>query len=254
MKVLLLAGGFGTRMSEYTESIPKPMVSIGGQPILIHIMNTYAKYGHKDFYIATGYKSQIVKDYFLNFRNLNSNFTINLGNGQLDFHEVEDLDWNITIVDTGKETMTGGRIKRMRKYLSEDNFLMTYGDGVADIDINKLIDFHSEHKKMCTVTAVHPNARFGELEINENMVTSFKEKPQISKGWINGGYFVMSPKIFDFIEGDKTVLEREPLEKLSELKELMAFHHDNYWQCIDTKRDRDVLENLWNSNKAPWKI
>ena len=254
MKVLLLAGGFGTRMSEYTESIPKPMVSIGGQPILLHIMNTYAKYGHKDFYIATGYKSQIVKDYFLNFRNLNSNFTINLGNGQLDFHEVKDLDWNITIVDTGKETMTGGRIKRMKKYFSEDNFLMTYGDGVSDININKLIDFHSEHKKMCTVTAVHPNARFGELEINENMVTSFKEKPQTSKGWINGGYFVMSPKIFDFIEGDKTVLEREPLEKLSEIKELMAYHHDDYWQCIDTKRDRDVLENLWNSNKAPWKI
>lgn len=252
MKVLILAGGFGTRMSEYTDLIPKPMVTIGGYPILWHIMNIYSRYGFKDFYIATGYKSEIIKDYFLNFRNLNSDFQINLADGSIHYHETKNINWNVTIVDTGSSTMTGGRIKRMKQYMGNETFLMTYGDGVADIDIKSLINFHQDHHKICTVSAVHPNARFGELEIENNLVTSFKEKPQTKKGWINGGFFVMNPEIFNYILDDDTILEKQPLEKLSSERELMAFHHEGYWQCIDTKRDRDVLEELWKSGHSFW--
>jgi glucose-1-phosphate cytidylyltransferase len=254
MKVLLLAGGFGTRLSEYTESIPKPMVPIGGRPILWHLMNTYAHFGHKDFYVALGYKSEIIKDYFLNYQSLNSDFTVELATGSVTPHNVEDTDWQVTLVNTGLDSMTGGRVKRMQKFIGNEAFMLTYGDGLADIDINRLLDFHRSHGKMVTVSAVHPGARFGELEINKNKVTSFEEKPQTSQGWINGGFFIIEPKFFDFIENDKTILERSPLEKAAQMGQLMAYHHDGFWQCMDTKRDKDHLEELWSSGKAPWQM
>ena len=252
MKVVILAGGFGTRLSEYTDTIPKPMVTVGGRPIIWHIMNTYAKYGHADFYLALGYKAELVKEYFLNYRSLNSDFTVDLSNGSIISHQNENTDWKVTLVDTGLESMTGGRVKRIQSFIGNEPFLLTYGDGVADIDIDALIKFHKSHGKMVTVSAVHPGARFGELDMNKGKVTSFKEKPQTGQGWINGGYFVLEPEVFDLIEGDSTIFEREPLENAAKMGELMAYQHDGYWQCIDTKRDRDHLEELWQSGKAPW--
>jgi glucose-1-phosphate cytidylyltransferase len=254
MKVIILAGGFGTRLSEHTEVIPKPMVTIGGRPILWHIMKTYAHFGHKDFHLALGYKAEIIKEYFLNYRSLNSDFTVNLLSGEVEPIEVEDIDWKVTLVDTGFDSMTGGRVKRMKSFIGDETFMLTYGDGVSDINIDALLKFHKSHGKMVTVSAVHPGARFGELEIHKQQVISFKEKPQLTKGWINGGYFVCEPQFFDFIVGDQTILEHDPLEKVAAMGELMAYHHDGYWQCMDTKRDRDNLEELWESSKAPWKI
>lgn len=254
MKVIILAGGFGTRLSEHTEVIPKPMVTVGGRPILWHIMKTYAHFGHKDFHLALGYKAEVIKEYFLNYRSLNADFKVNLSSGEVEPLEVEDIDWRVTLVDTGPESMTGGRVKRMQSYIGNETFMLTYGDGVADIDIDALLKFHKSHGKMVTVSAVHPGARFGELEIQKKQVISFKEKPQLTKGWINGGYFICEPEFFDFIIGDQTILEHDPLEKVAAIGELMAYHHDGYWQCMDTKRDRDNLEELWKSNKAPWKI
>ena len=253
MKVVILAGGFGTRLSEYTESIPKPMVSIGGKPILWHIMNTYARFGHKDFYIALGYKAEVIKEYFLNYRTLNSDFTVNLSNGNLVAHQQDLVDWQVTLVDTGLDSMTGGRVKRLKDFIGDEPFLLTYGDGVADIDIDALVRFHRSHGKMATVSAVHPGARFGELDIQNHVVTSFKEKPQTSQGWINGGYFVLEPAFFDLIKGDDTILEKEPLEQIAQMGELMSYQHEGFWQCMDTKRDRDALEELWQSDQAPWK-
>jgi len=253
MKVVILAGGFGTRLSEYTESIPKPMVSIGGKPILWHIMNTYARFGHKDFYIALGYKAELIKEYFLNYRTLNSDFTVDLSNGNLVAHQQDLVDWQVTLVDTGLDSMTGGRVKRLKDFIGDEPFLLTYGDGVADIDIDALVRFHRSHGKMATVSAVHPGARFGELEIQNHVVTSFKEKPQTSQGWINGGYFVLEPAFFDLIKGDDTILEKEPLEQIAQMGELMSYQHEGFWQCMDTKRDRDALEELWQSDQAPWK-
>lgn len=254
MKVIILAGGFGTRLSEHTEVIPKPMVTIGGRPILWHIMNTYASFGHKDFFLALGYKAEVIKEYFLNYRSLNSDFTVNLQNGDIKPHVLEDIDWQVTMINTGMNSMTGGRLKRMKQYVDNETFMLTYGDGVSNINIDDLLQFHKSHGKMVTVSAVHPNARFGELEINDNKVLTFQEKPQTNKGWINGGYFVVEPEFFDLIEGDNSMLEREPLEKAAALGELMAFHHDGFWQCMDTKRDRDYLEDLWNGERAPWKL
>ena len=254
MKVIILAGGFGTRLSEYTESIPKPMVTIGGKPILWHIMSAYAKFEHKDFYVASGYKAEVIKEYFLNYRTLNSDFTVDLSNGGIVVHQQDTVDWKVTMVDTGLNSMTGGRVKRMQDLIGNEPCLLTYGDGVADIDINSLIKFHKDHGKMVTVSAVHPGARFGELDIDNNIVTSFQEKPQVTKGWINGGYFVINPDFFNLISGDDTVLEKEPLEMAAKMGELMAFHHDGFWQCMDTKRDRDLLENLWKTGKPPWAI
>ena len=253
MKVVILAGGFGTRLSEYTESIPKPMVAVGGKPILWHIMNTYATFGHKDFYIALGYKAEIIKEYFLHYRTLNSDFTVDLSSGDIVAHQQNAVDWRVTLVDTGLNSMTGGRVKRMQDFIGDEPFLLTYGDGVADIDIDALIKFHKDHGKMITVSAVHPGARFGELDINNNVVTSFKEKPQVTQGWINGGYFVIEPEFFNLIEGDGTILEKSPLEKAAQMGELMSYQHDGFWQCMDTKRDRDSLEELWQTNNAPWK-
>jgi glucose-1-phosphate cytidylyltransferase len=252
MKVIILSGGFGTRLSEYTESIPKPMVTIGGRPILWHIMQTYAKYGYTDFYLALGYKAQIVKEYFLNYHNLNSDFTVDISTGKIDTHHIQKVNWKVTLVDTGLNSMTGGRVKKMQPFIGNEAFLLTYGDGVANLDVKALIDFHKSHGKMVTVSAVHPAARFGELGLEGSRVASFSEKPQTTKGWINGGYFVIEPEFFDLIEGDETILEKGPLEKAASLGELMAYKHEGFWQCMDTKRDRDLLESLWESNANMW--
>lgn len=252
MKVIILAGGLGTRLSEYTESIPKPMVTIGGKPILWHIMERFAKFNHKDFYLALGYKAQIIKEYFLNYRALNSDFTVNLSNGDVIPHQVEEVDWKVALMDTGLSSMTGGRVKRLKEHIGNETCFLTYGDGVANVDIDKLLAFHREHGKLVTVSAVHPGARFGELEMDGHKVTSFKEKPQAGQGWINGGFFVIEPGFFDYIEGDSTILEKEPLERAAENNELRAYLHDSFWHCMDTKRDRDMLEDLWSSGNPPW--
>ena len=252
MKVIILAGGFGTRLSELTNSIPKPMVPIGGKPILWHVMEGYAKFGHKDFYVALGYKAEMIKDYFLNYRALNSDFTIELDTGNIVPHQLDSVDWKVTLVETGDETLTGGRVKRMQPFIGNETCLLTYGDGVSNIDIDSLLEFHKSHGKMVTLSAVRPSARFGELEIDETRVSSFTEKPQLHNGWINGGFFVLEPEFFEFIKNDKTMLEREPLEKAVKMGELMAYHHHGFWQCMDTKRDQELLESLWLKG-APWK-
>lgn len=251
MKIVILAGGFGTRLSEFTDVIPKPMVTIGGIPIIQHIMNYYSQFGHKDFYIALGYKSEKIKEYFLNYPTLNSDFTINMYDGKITTINKASLDWKVTLVDTGKDTMTGGRLKRMQKHIGEETFMMTYGDGLTNININELVEFHKNNNKIATISAVHPTARFGELVLNDNSVEKFTEKSQLNAGWINGGFFIFEPKIFDLINNDQTMLEREPLESLAQKKQLMAFKHDGFWHCMDTKRDKDLLENIWVEG-APW--
>ena len=253
MKVILLAGGLGTRLSKYTETLPKPMVQIGGKPILWHIMKTYEHFGHKDFYVALGYKAEVIKEYFLHYRTLNADFTVDLGTGGVNSHQLDEVDWKVTLVNTGQDSMTGGRVKRMKPFIGNETCLLNYGDGVSNVDLDQLITFHKSHGKMVTVTAVHPGARFGELEMKGEQVTSFQEKPQTRQGWINGGYFVIEPKFFELIEGDQTILEREPLEHTAQMGELMAYQHEGFWQCMDTKRDRDNLEVFWRSGEAPWK-
>jgi glucose-1-phosphate cytidylyltransferase len=251
MKVVLLAGGLGSRLSEVTQAIPKPMITIGDKPILWHVMNTYAKHGHTDFYVALGYKAEIVKDYFLNYRAMNSDFTVNLTTGEVNSHQIEKIDWSVTLVNTGKDSMTGGRLKRMKQFIGDETFLFSYGDGVSDVNIDELVAFHKKHGKMLTMTAVRPTARFGELDLDGDTVRHFEEKPQMHEGWINGGFFVIEPEFFDLIYGDSTMLEREPLERAAKSGELMAYRHEGFWQCMDTKRDHDMLEALW-SKGAPW--
>ena len=252
MKVLILAGGFGSRLSEYTDIIPKPMVQIGGMPIIWHIMKRYAKFGFNDFLIALGYKSQVIKEFFLNYSQVNSDFKINLKSREVNLLNNRKVDWNVTLIDTGQKSMTGGRIKRLQKFIHDKPFMLTYGDGVADIDIQKLYEFHKDKKKIATVTAVHPAARFGQLNIEGNFVKSFIEKPQLDSGCINGGFFVFQPEIFNYLKDDLTILERDPLENIAKIGELSAFKHEGFWQCMDTKRDKDRLEELWKSGKAPW--
>ena len=253
MKVVLLAGGFGTRLSEYTDVIPKPMVQIGGLPILVHIMKHFSKYGHKDFIIALGYKSEVIKDFFINYKTLNSDFSIDFKTGELKIHNSCDDDWKVTLIDTGSASMTGGRLKRLEKYLENETFFLTYGDGLSNVNLDELLKKHKKHGKIATVTAVHPNARFGEMNICEDIVTEFKEKPQTQMGWINGGFFVMNPGIFNYIEGDQTVLEKEPLENLSKENELVSFKHEGFWQCMDSRRDKDYLEDLYINGNCLWK-
>ena len=227
MKVVLLAGGFGTRLSEYTKTMPKPMIKIRGEPMLLHIMKLYAKYGFKDFYVALGYKGKIIKKFF------NKKF----------------YDWNINLIETGKNTMTGGRLKRLKKYLGKDTFMMTYGDGLSNLNLNKLLKFHKKNKRLVTLTAVRPPARFGALRIRGQNVSYFKEKSKVDEGWINGGFFVMEPEFFKFIKNDNTYLEREPLERVTKKKLLGAFKHEGFWQCMDTKRDKDKLEKILKNKK-----
>lgn len=252
MKVVILAGGFGSRLSEYTESIPKPMVTIGGIPILIHIMNHYSQYGFKEFIIALGYKSEYVKNFFLNFNKINNDFTLDFINDEIILHNKIKNDWKVTLVNSGLNSMTGGRLKRVRKFIGNNNFFMTYGDGVSNVNIKSLFNFHKKNKKMVTVTAVRPIARFGELNIEKSIVTEFNEKPLSNNGWINGGYFVMEPSIFDYIRNDKVVLEGEPLTKIAKNNQLAAYKHHDFWQCMDTKRDRDYLESLWKKKNNFW--
>tara|TARA_B100000963_G_C22556002_1_gene639042 strand:- start:11 stop:775 length:765 start_codon:yes stop_codon:yes gene_type:complete len=252
MKVIILAGGFGTRLSEYTELVPKPMVEIGGIPIIWHIMQRYSSFGHKDFYIALGYKSDVVKKYFLNYCNSNSDLSIDFKNRKISYLNDNDQDWKTTLIDTGNKTLTGGRLKRLEKYIDDDTFMFTYGDGLSNVNLDKLLDFHYSHGKIATITAVHPTARFGELILENEKVLSFKEKPQMNNGWINGGFFIFNKSIFSFLENDECVLEGSPLEELAQKEELMAFKHEGFWQCMDTKRDLDYLNKLWYSNRILW--
>ena len=252
MKTIILAGGFGTRFSEETEKIPKPMIKIYDKPILLHIMNIYAKYGYRNFGIALGYKSDCIKNFFLNTNLNNLNLNISFNKHNCNEKTIKNSNWNVELIETGLNSMTGGRLKRMKSYISNDPFFLTYGDGVSDINLHKLLDFHKKHKKMVTVTAVRPVARFGELKIDDGLVKSFKEKPQTNQGWINGGFFVINPEFLEIIKGDKTILEREPLERVCGMGELMAYKHYGYWQCMDTKRDKDQLEELIQSKNALW--
>ncbi|MDA8907878.1 glucose-1-phosphate cytidylyltransferase, partial [Planktomarina temperata] len=230
MKVVILAGGFGTRLAEYTDITPKPMVAVGDRPIIWHIMRRYAQYGHKDFHLALGYKADVIKKYFLDNNKVSSDFTIDLKSGEQTYFSRDNVDWKVSLIDTGLNTLTGGRLKRLKSFIGNETFLLTYGDGLADIDIEKLLTFHKKHKKMVTVTAVRPSARFGELKIENEIVTSFVEKPQIETGWINGGYFVVEPEFLDLIDEDSSVLEREPLELATAMGELVAYKHYGFWQ------------------------
>lgn len=252
MKVVILAGGYGTRLAEFTDVIPKPMVPVGGKPILLHIMQTYASRGFNEFILALGYKADVIKQYFLNYASINSDFTVSMNDGSIEFHNSSSLDWKVTLVDTGLNTMTGGRVKRLKEHINGETFMLTYGDGVSDVDVGEVLKFHKKHGKMVTVTTVRPSARFGELDINEDTVNSFAEKPQTSKGWINGGYFVIESEFIDSIDGDETILEREPLEGAANKTQLMAYRHEGFWQCMDTVRDRDYLEKIWATGDAPW--
>jgi glucose-1-phosphate cytidylyltransferase len=253
VKVIILAGGFGTRLSEYTDNIPKPMVTVGDRPIIWHIMKTYACFEHNDFYLALGYKAESIKEYFLNYNNLNSDFTVDLTSGNVESHKSESVDWQVTLVNTGLETMTGGRIKRLKSFIGDETFMLTYGDGVANVDIDALLKFHKNHGKMVTLTAVRPPARFGDLEFDGDRISSFKEKSQLHEGWINGGFFVCEPEIFNLIDNDAQMFEREPLERAAKSGELMAYKHHEFWHCMDTKRDRDLLELMWKQGDTPWK-
>lgn len=255
MKTVILAGGLGTRLAEETQIKPKPMVEIGGKPMLWHLMNIYATYGFAEFIVALGYKGECIKDYFLNFYALNNDLTIDLCNGATVMHHKRQPGWRVHLVDTGLHTDTGGRIKRLREWIGDETFLLTYGDGVANINICELVDFHRSHGKLATVSAVRPPARFGGLRLNGGgQIVEFTEKPQTGEGWINGGFFVLEPGVLDFIEGDTTIWEREPLEALARGGELMAFYHEGFWQPMDTVREKMLLEKLWSSGEAPWRV
>jgi len=253
MKAVILCGGLGTRLSEETHLRPKPMVEIGGKPILWHIMKIFEKHNINDFHLALGYKSDFIKDYFVKYNSLNNDFSVNLQSGKIEVKNNVNENWDIDLTNTGLKTMTGGRLLRLKGSLkNEETFMLTYGDGVSNVDLTRLLKFHKSHGKIATVTAVRPPVRFGELIINDNKVEEFTEKPQAGKGWINGGFFVFNKEIFNYIEDDSIMLEREPLEKLSKMGELMAYKHDDFWQCMDTIREKEILEGLLNSNSAPW--
>lgn len=255
MKVVILAGGFGTRLSEHTDLIPKPMVEIGGMPILWHIMKIYSSYGFNDFVILLGYKGYVIKDYFTNYYLRQSDVTLDISKNHLQIHTNKSEPWKVTMLETGLSTMTGGRLLYAKKYLDGQPFFLTYGDGVSDININKLLDFHNSHKKLLTITAIQPEGKFGALEISNNSkVISFNEKPKGDGSWVNGGFFICEPGVFDYIEGDSTTFEAEPLMNLASRNEIYTYKHNGFWKCMDTLRDKNYLNELWNSNKAKWKI
>jgi glucose-1-phosphate cytidylyltransferase len=254
MKVALLAGGLGTRLAEETDRLPKPMVEIGGKPMLWHIMRLYAHYGYNDFLVACGYKGEIVKEYFHNFFVHNNDYIVNLLDGSRELLNSGSIDWRVGVIDTGQGTMTGGRLLRLKPWLDGDRFMVTYGDGLGDIDIHALVDFHKSHGRLATVTAVRPPSRFGALQIEDKAVIQFSEKPQTREGWINGGFFVFEPEIFNYLADENTVLERDPMEQLAADGQLCAYKHEGFWQPMDTLREKRLLESLWKSNTAPWKV
>jgi glucose-1-phosphate cytidylyltransferase len=254
MKVAILAGGHGTRLAEETEVKPKPMVEIGGKPILWHIMMIYAKQGFQNFLVALGYKGEVIKKYMVDYCAISSNLTVNMKYGKVKLHQGENLDWKVDLIDTGLHTQTGGRIKRLSSYVNNETFLLTWGDGVANINLSKLLKFHRSHGKLATLTAVRPPARYGHLEIKNDAIYEFSEKPQTGEGWINGAFFVLEPGVFDYIDGDDTQWEKEPLENLAKDGQLMAYKHTSFWQCMDTLREKYILQKYWDSGKAPWKI
>jgi glucose-1-phosphate cytidylyltransferase len=255
MKAVILAGGLGSRLSEETVARPKPMVEIGGKPILWHIMNIFSAYGVNEFVLALGYKAEFVKEYFLNFYAINNNISIDLATGKTTIHEGNQPRWKVHLVDTGLLTMTGGRLKRVRQWLGDDEtFMMTYGDGVADVDIRALLRFHESHGKVATVTTVRPPARFGGIVFDGARVSEFTEKPQTGEGWINGGFFVLNRKALEYVDGDDTIWERAPMEQLAKDGQLMAYRHEGFWQPMDTLREKKLLEDLWSEGRAPWKV
>ena len=254
MKVAILAGGLGTRLSEETTIKPKPMVEIGGKPILWHIMKIYAAYGYKEFVIALGYKGDMIKDYFLNYHYRSRSLTVNLQSGKVITHNGEGEDWTVHLLDTGHETSTGGRVKRVAQFIGNEPFMLTYGDGVSNVNLHKLVDFHHQQGKLVTLTAVRPPARFGQMVIENGQVLQFREKLQIGEGWINGGFFVLQPEITRYIQGDNTAWEFESMEHLAAEGQIAAFQHEEFWQCMDTQRDVHLLERLWGEGNAKWKI
>jgi glucose-1-phosphate cytidylyltransferase len=253
MKAVILAGGLGTRLSEETSLRPKPMVEIGGKPVLWHVMKIYSSYGINDFVICLGYKGYLIKEYFSNYFLHTSDVTVDLRSNSLDIHQTAAEPWKVTLVDTGQDTMTGGRLKRVARYVQDEDFCFTYGDGVGDIDINRLVSFHRESKVLATLTATQPPGRFGALGFNGDHVSTFQEKPEGDGGWINGGFFVLSPRVLDYIDGDSTVWEREPVQRLADEGNLTAYRHSGFWQPMDTLRDKNHLEDLWAKGNAPWK-
>ena len=254
MKTILLAGGFGTSISEESHLKPKPMIEIGEYPILWHIMKIYSAYGFNDFVVCLGYKACIIKEYFANYFLHASDVTYHLASNKMELHCSTAEPWQVTLVNTGLSTMTGGRVKRIQSYIKNDTFMLTYGDGVSDIDIRKLVKFHKAHGKIATITAVKPEGRFGVMDIYGNQIGAFREKNNSDTGWINAGFMVLSSSFFQYLEGDETILEKEPLERIASEGQLMAYKHNGFWQCMDTQRDKLHLEELWFQNRAPWKI
>lgn len=254
MKVVILAGGKGTRIAEETQSKPKPLIEIGGRPILWHIMKIYSHYGLKDFVICAGYKGHLIKEFFCNYARYMSDLTVDLSSGDVQVHQARGEDWRVTIVDTGEDTMTGGRIKRVGAYLDDEPFCMTYGDGLSNVNITDLLQFHKQSGKLATLTAVQPLGRFGALELHNEQVTRFVEKPITENGWINGGFFVLQPEVLSLIDGDETFFELEPLQRLVAKQQLAAFQHEGFWQPMDTLREKIQLESLWDSGNAPWHV
>jgi glucose-1-phosphate cytidylyltransferase len=254
MKVVILAGGLGTRLMEETIIRPKPMVEIGGKPMLWHIMNIYASHGFNDFIVACGYKGELIKEYFHNFVIHSSDYVIDMRDGSREVLNASKENWRVAAIDTGATTMTGGRLRRLKQWIGDETFLVTYGDGVGNIDIGELVKFHRAHGKIATVTAVRPPARFGTLLLDGDKVSEFSEKPQVGEGWINGGFFVLEPSVFDCIDSDETSFEREPLERLARSGNLMARRHEGFWHPLDTMRDRQLLESMWEKGDAPWKV
>lgn len=254
MKTVILAGGLGTRISEESHLKPKPMIEIGGKPILWHIMKIYSAYGLNEFIICCGYKGYLIKEYFAHYFLYMSDVTFDMEKNSMDVHQKNAEPWKVTLVDTGEETQTGGRLKRIQSYLSNEDFCLTYGDGVSDVNISDLIRFHREAGTLATLTVIQPPGRFGAINFNKSRITGFQEKPPGDSSWVNGGFFVLSPRVLDYIEGDNTSWEREPMERLAQEGQLSAYFHNGFWQCMDTLRDRQKLEELWDTGQAPWKV